>query len=113
MEKIIYANAVYTGGGIYFLYGKCADGAHFFADPDYAEVSFCDVDAYSYFFPEDDDTWLTMAFYDEHHVIGTLEGKEATAFLFDVVLFICQNMPDGNYQTHDLVRCMERLVLPD
>lgn len=42
--KILSAEAVYTGGGIYIYYGKLSDGTYFRACDDWDWIEICDYD---------------------------------------------------------------------
>lgn len=114
--EIEYATPNYTGGNIYVFTGKLKDGNYFIADDSYftaddnGNVSGFDVrivnmdpdkvletdsDGISYTLV--DDTQL-----QEQHLVKDLDEDDAIAFTVDLLEWILENKPDGNYQVDEI-----------
>lgn len=92
--KILSAEAVYTGGGIYIYYGKLSDGTFFRACDDLEWIEICNADTSI----EDADY---EEFYDEHRV-KTLDGKQYEKFWNLMLKKIIREDRGGNYAVDEL-----------
>ena len=92
--EIKTATAEYTGGGIYVYYGQLQDGNYFRTCDDWETIEICDVDTGV----EDADY---IEFYEEHRV-EILVGDKYKSFWNEMIRWIIQNQPDGNYATCEL-----------
>lgn len=92
--EIKTATAIYTGGGIYIYYGQLENGLYFRTGDSDGYVSFCDSDTSV----EDADY---VEFYDEHEV-DELQNYDAELFYNDMLQWIIDNAPDGNYLAEEL-----------
>ena len=96
--KIKNATACYTGGNLYIYYGQLENGLYFRAYDDWDFIEICDTDTST----EDADYY---EFYVEHSV-ETIAGDKYKAFWNEMLLWIIQNEPNGNYDSYDLERRM-------
>lgn len=96
--EIKNATATYTGGGIYIYYGQLQDGTFFRAGDCEDFIEICNADTSK----EDADY---CEFYEVHRV-KTLNGEEYKAFWNEMLLWIIENKPEGNYQAYELERRM-------
>lgn len=94
MEQIKYATADYTGGGIYCYQGQMTDGRWFIAD-DEGCVGICDADP----FKAGEDVWY-LDWQDEH--VKWLDESEAERMHRDILRWIIENEPEGNYNAWEL-----------
>ena len=90
------ANACYTGGGIYIYYGELENGNFFRTCDDWESVEFCDADTST----EEADYY---EFY-EAHTIESIDGDAYISFWNDMLMWIINNKPDGNYSVVELER---------
>ena len=102
--NIAYANAECSGGGIYIYFGALDDGNYFLADDSYMEyVQFLDTDPSKVFdeslYPE----------WQNNHRIGDYSGQKAKDFLKDVLSWICDSRPSGNYNVTELESRLAKL----
>ena len=93
-KEIKHATAIYTGGGLYIYYGQLTDGNYFRAYDEWECIEICNSDTSV----EDADY---SEFYEEHSV-GRLEKEEYKVFWNEMLLWIINNKPKGNYQACDL-----------
>lgn len=100
--KITFANACYTGGGIYIYYGNLSDGTFFRTWTDGECIEIVDKSA-----DIDNEEADYEEFYEEHR-IASLVGKEFCEFWNEMLRFIIQEQPNGNYWVSDL----EEEILP-
>ncbi len=90
------ATAIYTGGGIFIYYGRLQDGTFFRAVDDWDCIEICNADTST----EEADY---QEFYEEHR-IKTLNGEDYKAFWDEMLHWIIQNMPEGNYTLCDMLK---------
>ena len=107
--NIEWANANYTGGGLYTYIGKLKNGNYFMAADDWndKDESFVyEVDSEVVFdeFEEGDPApWAIEWMYE--HVIK----RHSTEAFKEILEWIITNEPDGNYDTEELNRRLRRL----
>lgn len=94
--KIIYANACYTGGGIYIYYGNLSDGTFFRTWTDGECIEIVDVNA-----SIENEEADYEEFYEKHRV-GTLINEEYASFWNEMLQFIIDWQPKGNYWVSEL-----------
>lgn len=100
--KITFANACYTGGGIYIYYGNLSDGTFFRTWTDCECIEIVSENA-----SIENDEADYQEFYDEYR-IASLIGKEFCEFWNEMLKFIIEEQPKGNYLVSDL----EKEILP-
>lgn len=100
--KITFANACYTGGGIYIYYGNLSDGTFFRTWTDGECIEIVDVNA-----SIENEEADYEEFYEEHR-IASVVGKEFCEFWNEILRFIIHEQPNGNYLVSDL----EKEILP-
>lgn len=93
-REIKNATAIYTGGGIYIYYGQLLDGNYFRACDDLECIEICDSDTSV----EDADY---NEFYEEYS-IETLTEEEYKVFWNEMLQWIIDNEPEGNYSVGEL-----------
>lgn len=104
---------VYTGGGVYFFYGKCDEG-NFIADDDkrFFSVTFLDLDVDTV----NVDDLYDFEFIEDHEVelIDSIDNlRECKRFFLDMYRWIIKNRPNGsncNYNLHDMKDRFERIL---
>ena len=104
MAKVIYANATYTGGGIYQYNGKLENGNYFLCFTDWEEYMM-ELDAD----PEENFEESGYADWQEEHTVRTLPVMESYETLMDAFNWILKNKPRGNYSDYDIERDKEDL----
>ena len=92
--KIKHATAIYTGGGIYIYYGQLNNGLYFRAGDGWEWISICDADT-----SVDDANYIE--FYEEHE-IENLVNDDYVSFWNNMLKWIIDNKPDGNYISCEL-----------
>lgn len=96
--NVIYANACYSGGGIYLYIGTLSNGCHFIADDTNSDfsITLCDV------LPDFEE--MSENDFFENHVVKCLNDAEPdTIELYkNILLWMIENKPEGNYNTYDL-----------
>lgn len=92
--EIKRANAVYTGGGIYIYYGELTNGLYFRTGDEDLYISICDSDT-----SVDDADYAE--FYEEHE-IDNIQGYDFEYFFNNMLKWIINNTPDGDYIEDDL-----------
>ncbi len=93
-NRIKNANACYSGGGIYIYYGQLENGLFFRACDEWEEIEICNADTST----EEADYY---EFY-ESHTVETLADESYKMFFNNMISWIKENRPDGNYQIHEL-----------
>lgn len=90
------ATAIYTGGGIYIYYGELHNGLYFRACDDWEEISICNADTST-------DEADYCEFYEAHEV-ETITGADFIREWNNILQWIIDHDPDGNYLPSDLER---------
>lgn len=90
----------YTGGGIYVFVGRLTDGNYFIADDDYG-VGIYDA-------PIDWEENFYIEWMDEHR-FEELPAAYGLAFYKQMLAFIREHKPDGNYAMTDMDYIEEEL----
>ena len=103
VDSIEYATPCYTGGGVYVYTGKLKDGNYFLGSDDW----FSDKDNYFTFriVNEDPDKFPDDCFFDEwqvEHLVKDLSIEENKELTKQVLNWIINNKPEGNYQIGDM-----------
>lgn len=88
------ATAIYTGGGIYIYYGQLEDGSYFRACDEWDSISICNADTST-------DEAEYAEFYNEHET-ESISGYDFAEHFNNIIHWILNNKPDGNYQAHEL-----------
>ena len=106
--EIEYATPNYTGGSIYVYTGKLKDGNYFIADDGWMEddyrafsIRIVNADPDNVDDPNQDDIAMFPE-WQEEHLVKDLEGKEAKQFTKQILEWIINNKPKGNYQVGDM-----------
>lgn len=106
--EIEYAIPNYTGGSIYVYTGKLKDGNYFIADDGWMEddyrafsIRIVNADPDNVDDPNQDDIAMFPE-WQEEHLVKDLEGKEAKQFTKQILEWIINNKPKGNYQVGDM-----------
>ena len=84
----------YTGGGIYSFIGELTNHTFFLADNWDVRILTEDprIDEYESFFPE----------WQEERLVADLTGMASAEFLKEVIRWIKENEPEGNYLMSDM-----------
>ena len=104
MMNIEYANAEYTGGGVYVFYGK-VDGKYFLTNEDFGMIlnTYPDIS---------NDQTFDVEWQNRHIVKEIIEG-EIDEFNLKVIDWIVANSPTGNYDMYELKHIRNSLEKPD
>ena len=112
-EKFISVDPEYTGGGIYVFTGKLTDGNYFMADTANYDVrivnenpnipdDMSDDEAWEkYGITRDEDAWASVE-WQEEHLVKDLVPDEAVAFFKQMLKWVEDNDPEGNYLGADM-----------
>lgn len=96
--KIKNATACYTGGNIYIYYGELENDLWFYSCDDWNCVIVCDADTST----EDAEY---SDFFEEHEVECLTEESD----FCEVLQWIIDNEPDGNYQKSEIESRLEEM----
>lgn len=91
---IKHATAIYTGGGIYIYYGELTDGTYFRTCDMWECIEICNANTGS-------DEADYEEFYEEHS-LRSITDKEYVVFFNDMIRWILENKPEGNYSEYEL-----------
>lgn len=94
MFKIEHATADYTGGNIYVYHGKWDIGQWFLADDDSEQIMIFDVDTSGEEIFDPD--------YQELHHVASLFGRTYRKTFKDILDYVIQRRPSGNYDINEL-----------
>lgn len=100
MEKITYANACYSGGGIYLFYAELENGNYIFTSTEAgdSEAHIEIFDSNDNGEPFDNDVIWDCDWMDAHRV----ESFESYEMWNSMLNWIINNNPIGNYSVHEL-----------
>lgn len=104
-EKFVSVDPEYTGGGIYVFTGKLADGNFFMADTANYDVRILTEDPNE---PTGEDCLgiiernIDSVEWQEEHLIKDLVPDEAVAFFKEMLKWVEDHKPDGNYIGADM-----------
>lgn len=93
----------YTGGGIYVFLGEI-DGKGFIADDTCFDVRILDIDP-----TKCDEDVVFDPKWQESHLLRDLQEPETRSFFMNMLKWVINNNPDGNYQMNDMIKIMNRL----
>lgn len=101
----------YTGGNIYIFTGQMTDGNYFIADNSFFDVRILNADPMVV-------TWENAMFkeyamdsveWQEEHLVKDLDPNEAKAFFKQMLKWVKENEPEGNYNLCDMTALEEEL----
>ena len=95
-KKIVYANACYTGGGIYIFIGKFSDGTYFISGTEERPQLYNVKKKPSF---DNDDHWYEEWIFDDKNFLGIIENKSLWK---SMIKWIISNKPKGNYSLDDM-----------
>lgn len=92
---------IYTGGGIYILYGQLTNGNYFIASDEMYDVRFLNAN------PEDTDEYGdavsdSVKWQEAHLVRDICDPGECLEFWETAIRWIIANKPDGNYSEYEM-----------
>lgn len=97
MMSITYVRPEYTGGGIYCFLGRLAQSKRWFlADTNNYDVRILNASP----FTAGDDVW--DASWQEAHLVKDLNPEEALNFFIEMLNWIREFSPSGNYLSEDM-----------
>ena len=97
---MISCEPIYTGGGIYCFRGQLSDNEWFIADDVMFDVRIVDAAPWSVDEHGDELCWFDN--WQKEHLISDLTIKESLIFFRDMIYWIRENKPKGNYSMSDL-----------
>ena len=105
MAQVAYANAEYTGGGIYQYHGKLENGNYFLCFTDWEDCLMevdtdpqADMDNCGY------DSW------QQAHIVKVHGPMESRLILLQAIGWILGHAPEGNYSSSDMLEYGNRLL---
>lgn len=102
--KVANATATYTGGGIYLYTGQLDNKDYFFTADDYMDyVLLLDSDPYADMENCCYEEWQTL------HKTGELGYDKANALKKDIMQWILNNKPKGNYLESEILKRLSRI----
>lgn len=102
--RVIYANATYTGGGIYQYTGQFDNGNYFQTWTDYEDyIQELDVNPEENWDDNDDEEW------QNEHMVAEHYGSEATEILMAAMLYIIAIIPVGNYSLGEIQDALDSI----
>ncbi len=106
--KIENVTPIYTGGGIYIYTGELSDGNYFIASDqsfagDYFDIRIVDENPADY---EEDFCNVT---WQEEHLVSDVVGGEAREFTIQLLEWVLENHPEGNYQLGDIEAMLDSI----
>ena len=106
--KIENVTPIYTGGGIYIYTGELSDGNYFIASDqsfagDYFDIRIVDENPADYEEDFCDVTW------QEEHLVSDVVGGEAREFTIQLLEWVLENHPEGNYQLGDIEAMLDSI----
>ena len=112
-DRFINAVPCYTGGGIYLFTGKLADGNYFIAETSNYDVRILTEGPDEPTCIGDDGTvWernLDSVDWQEEHLVEDLTPAEAIEFFREMLKWVEENQPSGNYINPDMELVREDL----
>ena len=105
--KVIRANAFYTGGGFYQYCGATDNGTYLLSYTDWESVMEVDAD------PEQCGDECDYGEWQVDHHIREIDGKEYRTILLEMINWICDNRPDGNYTISEIEAARKDLLIAD
>lgn len=102
--RVIYANATYTGGGIYQYTGQFDNGNYFQTWTDYEDyIQELYVNPEGNWDDNDDEEW------QNEHMVAEHYGSEAIKILKEAMKYIIDNQPTGNYSVCEVENALNSL----
>ena len=102
--RVIYANATYTGGGIYQYTGQFDNGNYFQTWTDYEDyIQELDVNPEENWDDNSDEQW------QNEHMVAEHYGSEATEILMAAMLYIIAIIPVGNYSLGEIQDALDSI----
>lgn len=98
--KIIYANAEYTGGGIYRYYAKVSDNKYLLGNTEWDWIYLVDKN------PMSDEESLYCEWFDDH-TLKIYEGAACKKLTRAIINWIDKHEPSGNYSIYELKEMIE------
>lgn len=106
--KIENVTPIYTGGNIYVYIGELSDGNYFIASDqsfvgDYFDIRIVNENPADY---EEDFGSVT---WQEEHLVSDVVGSEAREFTIQLLEWVLENRPEGNYQLGDIEAMLDSI----
>lgn len=105
-SDFISVEPCYTGGGIYVFTGQLADGDFFTADTSFFDVRVLNANPDEpTSIGEDGTVWerrIDSVEWQEEHLVKDLTPAEAVAFFRQMLKWVKENEPNGNYNMGDM-----------
>lgn len=104
--EIEYATPNYTGGNVYVFTGKLKNGNYFLADDTFTpfDTRILDIDPNTTIKDENgiEVTLMDDVSLQDKHLVKDLDENDAKEFTLNLVKWIEENKPDGNYQVDEI-----------
>ena len=106
--EIIKANAEYTGGGIYRFTAETLDSRFLVSCTEWDVVYLVDADP-----DATEESWFNEWFDD--HTVGEFTAAKGDYYdvIADMLTWILENKPEGNYQACEIEKELKEVTLPE
>lgn len=94
---IVKANAEYTGGGIYRFTAQLNDKRFVLGNTEWDEIYITDEDP-----DTTEESWYSE--WCDKHIMETLKDEKYAEMINELIKWILENKPDGNYQAWEIER---------
>lgn len=112
-SEFISVEPCYTGGGVYIFTGQLADGNYFMADTSFFDVRIVNEDPDAPTHMDYDGTVsernIDSVEWQEEHLVEDLNPTETVAFFRQMLKWVQENEPNGNYNMGDMEDITEEL----
>ena len=105
METFIKVEPIYTGGNIYCFLGQLDSKRWFFASSADYDVRIINADPWLE--ENEEDVWQPD--WQDEHLIEDLNPNQALIFFTDMLKWISENQPRGNYSQSELDECSQEV----
>lgn len=113
--EIEYAIPNYTGGNVYVFTGKLKNGNYFLADDTFTpfDTRILDIDPNTTIKDENgiEVTLMDDVSLQDKHLVKDLDENDAKEFTLNLVKWIEENKPDGNYQVDEIKAELDNMVI--
>ena len=96
---IVKANAEYTGGGIYRFIAQLNDKRFVLGNSEWDEIYITDEDPNT-----TEESWYNE--WCDKHIMEILKDEKYADMINELIKWILENEPQGNYQAYEIERCM-------
>lgn len=108
--KIEKCEPIYTGGGIYCFLGQLSNHEWFMASDGEYDVMILDADPWAAVDPVSGDDLCWFYEWQEPHLVKQLDDDESLEFFENMLMWVKENEPKGNYLMSDLEWVLDEVL---